>query len=114
MIMSKRIPVVFTKDVEGVAKAGELKPVAGGYWRHYLLPRGLAVPDRTGAARKLREMHDKQTAQQAVAKEKTEEGIKQVAARRVAKKGARQAKKAEKKSRAAKKSDKLKKASRGV
>lgn len=35
--------VVFKKDVQGVGKAGEVKDVADGYARNFLLPRGLAV-----------------------------------------------------------------------
>jgi len=36
--------VVFKKDVPGVAKAGEVKDVADGHGRNFLIPRGLAVP----------------------------------------------------------------------
>ena len=35
--------VVFLNDVEGVAHAGEIKNVADGYARNFLLPRGLAA-----------------------------------------------------------------------
>ena len=35
--------VVFLQDVPNVARAGEVKEVADGYGRNYLLPRGLAV-----------------------------------------------------------------------
>lgn len=35
--------VVFLDDVEGVARAGEIKNVADGYARNYLLPRKLAA-----------------------------------------------------------------------
>jgi large subunit ribosomal protein L9 len=35
--------VYFLKDVPGVARAGEIKEVAEGYARNYLLPRKLAV-----------------------------------------------------------------------
>ena len=34
--------VVFTKDVVNQAKAGEVKRVADGYARNYLIPKGLA------------------------------------------------------------------------
>ena len=51
--MSKRIEVVFTQDVEQLAKRGEQKVVAGGYWRNYLWPRGLAVLAKSKEARKL-------------------------------------------------------------
>jgi large subunit ribosomal protein L9 len=35
--------VLFKKDVQDVAKAGQVKDVADGYARNYLIPRGLAV-----------------------------------------------------------------------
>ncbi len=35
--------VLFKKDVENVGKAGQVKDVADGYARNYLIPRGLAV-----------------------------------------------------------------------
>lgn len=40
--------VMLTKDVERVGKAGDVKEVADGYGRNYLLPRKLAVPARAG------------------------------------------------------------------
>ena len=39
--------VVFLDDVEGVARAGEIKNVADGYARNYLLPRKLAAAATT-------------------------------------------------------------------
>ncbi|MFO8009364.1 MAG: 50S ribosomal protein L9 [Dehalococcoidia bacterium] len=36
--------VVFVESIPGVAKVGEVKEVAKGHARNYLLPRGLAVP----------------------------------------------------------------------
>jgi large subunit ribosomal protein L9 len=39
---------MLTKDVERVGKAGDVKEVADGYGRNYLLPRNLAVPARAG------------------------------------------------------------------
>ncbi|MFA5629033.1 MAG: 50S ribosomal protein L9 [Dehalococcoidales bacterium] len=36
--------VVFLKNVAGVAKAGDVKEVADGYARNYLIPNKLAVP----------------------------------------------------------------------
>ncbi len=35
--------VIFLKDVANVARAGEVKEVAGGYGRNFLLPRKLAL-----------------------------------------------------------------------
>lgn len=36
--------VVFLKDVEGTARTGDVKEVADGYARNFLLPRSLALP----------------------------------------------------------------------
>lgn len=36
--------VVLTQDVDKLGKTGEVKNVADGYARNYLMPRGLAVP----------------------------------------------------------------------
>ena len=41
--------VLFKQDVEGVAKAGQVKDVADGYARNYLIRRGLAVVATPGA-----------------------------------------------------------------
>ena len=35
--------VILLQDVEGLGKAGDLKDVANGYARNYLLPRQLAA-----------------------------------------------------------------------
>ncbi len=43
--------VILTQDVEPLGKSGELKDVAEGYARNYLLPRKLAVPAVGGAYR---------------------------------------------------------------
>ncbi len=40
--------VQLIQDVAGVGKAGEIKKVADGYGRNYLIPRGLAVLARPG------------------------------------------------------------------
>ena len=44
--------VVFLKDVEGSGRIGEIKNVAGGYARNYLLPKGMAAPATADAIRK--------------------------------------------------------------
>jgi len=45
------VKVILTKDIEPLGKSGELKEVAEGYARNYLLPRKLAVPAVGGAYR---------------------------------------------------------------
>lgn len=54
--------VLFLADVANVAQAGEVKEVADGYGRNYLLPRGLAVLTTIGALKQqetLRQAHAK-------------------------------------------------------
>ncbi len=46
--------VIFLQDIPNVAQAGELKEVASGYGRNYLLPQGLAVLANTAAADKVK------------------------------------------------------------
>lgn len=43
--------VLLIKDVTGVGEAGEIKEVASGHARNYLIPRGLAVLARPGLVR---------------------------------------------------------------
>jgi len=41
--------VVFLQDVSNVARAGEIKEVASGYGRNFLIPRKLALPANSPA-----------------------------------------------------------------
>ncbi|MDQ3938361.1 MAG: 50S ribosomal protein L9 [Chloroflexota bacterium] len=43
--------IILTSDVEQLGKSGEMKEVAEGYARNFLLPRKLAVPATGGAYR---------------------------------------------------------------
>src|ERR1043166_319568 len=55
---SGEVRVLLTKDVENIGRAGDVKEVADGYGRNYLLPRKLAVAAGRGAeaeANRLRE-----------------------------------------------------------
>lgn len=45
--------VLFKKDVQGVAKAGQVKDVADGHARNFLIPRGLAVAATPAALKQL-------------------------------------------------------------
>ena len=47
-----RVKIVFLKEVEGSGRIGEIKNVADGYARNYLLPKGLAAPATPEAIRK--------------------------------------------------------------
>jgi large subunit ribosomal protein L9 len=44
----KKMRVILIRDVPNLGREGELKNVAGGYARNYLIPRGLAVPATEG------------------------------------------------------------------
>lgn len=44
--------VLLLKDIKGLGKAGEIKKVADGYARNYLIPRGLAVVATPGAIKR--------------------------------------------------------------
>ena len=44
--------VLLLKDIKRLGRAGEVKKVADGYARNYLIPRGLAVMASSGAIRR--------------------------------------------------------------
>lgn len=46
--------VVFLQDVPNVAKAGEAREVSDGYGRNFLLPKKLAVLNKSGTAEKIK------------------------------------------------------------
>jgi large subunit ribosomal protein L9 len=48
--------VLFKKDVVDVAKAGQLKEVADGYARNFLIPRGLAVAATSAALKQIADL----------------------------------------------------------
>lgn len=57
--------VMLTKDVENIGHAGDVKEVADGYGRNFLLPRKLAVVARKGVeveAKRLKEAASKREA----------------------------------------------------
>lgn len=68
--------VVFLSDVEGTAYAGEIKNVADGYARNFLLPRKLAAPANTSTVQQA-EARARQLAKE---QEKIDEGARAVAA----------------------------------
>ena len=43
--------ILLKQDVKGVGQAGDIKKVASGYARNFLIPQGLAVPADKGAAK---------------------------------------------------------------
>jgi large subunit ribosomal protein L9 len=48
--------VLFKKDVADVARAGQVKDVADGYARNFLIPRGLAVAATAAALKQVAEV----------------------------------------------------------
>ena len=54
--------VIFLKDVKGKGRKGELKEVADGYARNYLLPKGLAVIANKGNLKTLHEQKRREEA----------------------------------------------------
>ena len=62
--------VLLLKDVEDFGEAGEIKKVADGYARNYLVPRGLAVRATPGAIKQAEK--ERQAAARRQAKELTE------------------------------------------
>ena len=50
--------VMLTKDVENLGQAGDVKEVADGFGRNYLIPRRLAVLAGRGAEAEARRLHD--------------------------------------------------------
>ena len=64
------IPVILTKTVDHLGKAGEMVNVAPGYARNYLLPQGLAV---TASSRnRARLEHERAVIERQVAKERAD------------------------------------------
>ncbi len=45
--------VIFLQEVSKIAKTGEVKEVADGYGRNFLIPRRLAVPATAGALKEM-------------------------------------------------------------
>ena len=50
--------VLLTKDVENIGRAGDVKDVADGYGRNYLLPRKLAIAAGRGAEAEAKRLRD--------------------------------------------------------
>lgn len=55
--------VVLTRDVPNLGRAGDVKEVADGYARNYLIPRGLAVLATEGTVRMVQEQKQAKTEQ---------------------------------------------------
>ncbi len=53
--MGSKMKVLLTQDVEKLGQAGEIKDVAGGFGRNYLIPKGFAVMATPGQVRQAEE-----------------------------------------------------------
>ncbi|HSW41675.1 MAG TPA: 50S ribosomal protein L9 [Patescibacteria group bacterium] len=71
--------VILTSDVATIGKSGELKDVADGYARNFLIPKKLAVPAAGGAYRAWQ--HDIASREE---KRQRERGEAEIAAQRIA------------------------------
>lgn len=56
----ERMKVVLTQDVPNLGKAGDIKDVADGYGRNYLLPKGFAMVATSGMIKQAKERADAQ------------------------------------------------------
>ncbi len=72
--------VVLTQDVKDLGKAGEVKEVADGYARNYLLPRRLAMPATETQLRKLADRQAAQVRHQARAEQEARKLAERIAA----------------------------------
>ena len=70
--------VIFTADVRGQGKKGEMKEVSDGYGRNYLLPRKLAVEATADNVNTMKQKEKARAAQMAAEKAKAEENAKQL------------------------------------
>lgn len=71
--------VILKEDVRKLGKKGDIKDVADGYGRNYLIARGLAVPDTPDNRKVLEQEKKEQAAQEAKKKEEAEELTKELA-----------------------------------
>ena len=65
--------VMLTKDIENVGRAGDIKEVADGYGRNYLIPRKLAVVAGRGTEAEARRIQDAAMRREAKEREEARE-----------------------------------------
>jgi len=61
--------VLLIKDVYKLGRAGEIKKVAAGYGRNYLIPQGFAIPATKGATQQAERIAEKATVRRAALNE---------------------------------------------
>jgi large subunit ribosomal protein L9 len=74
------VKVILTADVPKVGKAGDLKEVASGYARNYLIANGLAIPAMGGAAKRVADEIASRATKVDRVKHEAEEHAKQISA----------------------------------
>jgi large subunit ribosomal protein L9 len=67
------LKVMLTKDVENVGRAGEVKAVADGYARNFLIPRKLAVVAGKGVEEEAKRIRDAAAKREAKDREEAQE-----------------------------------------
>ena len=70
--------VMLTKDVANVGAAGEIKDVADGYGRNFLIPRKLAVVARRGVEAEARRIRDAASRREAKERDEAQELAEQI------------------------------------
>jgi len=72
------LKVMLTKDVANVGAAGEIKDVADGYGRNFLIPRKLAVVARRGVEAEARRIRDAASRREAKERDEAQELAEQI------------------------------------
>ena len=65
--------VIFLKDVSSKGKAGEIREVADGYARNFLLPKGLALPATQEAIKSAKNLAEERVRREARSQEELSE-----------------------------------------
>ena len=76
--------VIFLEDVPNVARAGEIKEVADGYGRHFLIPRKLALLAVSGAMNTVKAQLERKARSQAQTEAELREMASQLDGREIA------------------------------
>jgi large subunit ribosomal protein L9 len=77
------VKIVLRADVDNLGNKGDLVEVAPGYARNYLVPKGLAMPASSGAAKQAEAMRRSRQVRDRREKEGAEATARQLAAKRV-------------------------------
>lgn len=70
--------VILLKDVPGTGKTGEIKEVADGYARNYLIPKGLAKPATESEIKRIENEKVMKEHKENLAKKRSEELLRQL------------------------------------